>query len=102
MTRKGTLKALKRADWYHDPYMELIKKTTILFPPDLYGQLAHVAKQRKTSVGELVREACRVQYALSTRAERLTMVDRMEGLKLPAGTPAEMKRESVPAVEPLP
>lgn len=82
--------------------MEMVKKTTILFPPDLYLQLATVAKQRHTSVGELVRAACRAQYSLSTRENRLAMVGQLAGLSLPVGSPAEMKRESVPAVEPLP
>jgi len=40
----------------------LTKKTTILFSPDLYDRLARLAKQRRTSVGELVREACRAQF----------------------------------------
>ena len=35
--------------------MELSKKTTILFSPDLHERLAHLAKQRNTSIGELVR-----------------------------------------------
>jgi hypothetical protein len=80
----------------------LSRKLAILFPPDLYGQLDRVARQRKTSVGELVREACRAQYLLSTRQDRLAMVGQLAGLSLPVGTPDEMKRESVPAVEPLP
>ena len=89
-------------NWYPDPYMELLKKTTILFPPDLYGQLAQVARQPKTSAGELVREACRAQYSLVSRVNRLAMVNRLAALSLPVGTPGEWKRESVPAVEPLP
>ena len=82
--------------------MELVKKTTILFPPDLYSELARVARQRKTSVGELVREACRTQYFLATKEDRLAMVNQLAGLRLPVGTPEQMKRESVPSVEPLP
>jgi hypothetical protein len=82
--------------------MELVKKTTILFPPELYGQLAQLAEQRRTSVGELVRSACRKQYALSTREERLALVAEMATLQLPVGSPEEMARESEPAVEPLP
>jgi hypothetical protein len=82
--------------------MELIKKTTILFPADLYGQLARLAQQRKTSVGELVRDACRVQYRLSSRDERRALVSQLAALSLPVGSPGKMKRESVPHVEPLP
>ena len=82
--------------------MELTKKTTILFPPDLYQRLASLADQRHSSVGELVREACRVQYSLTSRADRLALVDRLGALSLPVGTVEEMERESVPAAGPLP
>ena len=82
--------------------MELTKKTTILFPPDLYQRLASLADQRHSSVGELVREACRVQYSLTSRADRLALVDRLGALSLPVGTVEEMERESVLAVGPLP
>ena len=82
--------------------MELTKKTTILFPPDLYQRLASLADQRHSSVGELVREACRAQYSLTSRADRLALVDRLGALSLPVGTMEEMERESVPAVGPLP
>lgn len=82
--------------------MELTKKTTILFPPDLYDRLARLAEQRKSSVGELVRQACRTQYSLSSRSERLAIIDQMAALSLPVGTPEELERESVPTVEPLP
>lgn len=82
--------------------MELVKKTTILFPPELYGQLTRLARQRNKSVGELVREACRAQYSLYKLEDRLALVDQLASLSLPTGTPQEMKRESVPAGEPLP
>jgi len=82
--------------------MELTKKTTILFPPDLYNRLARLARQRDSSVGELVREACRVQYSLSTASERLALVEQLASFSLPVGTLEEMERESVPAVDPMP
>jgi hypothetical protein len=75
---------------------------SILFPPDLYNQLTSLAAQRQSSVGELVREACRKQYSLSTRTERLALIAQMAALNLPVGTPEEMERESVAAVESLP
>ena len=81
--------------------MELSKKTTILFPPQLYQRLASLADQRHTSVGELVREACRAHYSLTSRADRLALVERLGALTLPVGTVEEMERESVPAVGPL-
>ena len=82
--------------------MELTKKTTILFPPDLYNRLAQLARQRGLSVGELVREACRAQYSLSTASERLALVERLARFSLPVGTPEEMERESVAAVDSMP
>ena len=82
--------------------MELTKKTTILFPPDLYDLLAALALKQKSSVGQLVREACRKQYSQSTRDERLGAVAALSSLRLPVGTPRQMKRESVPRPEPLP
>jgi hypothetical protein len=82
--------------------MELTTKTTILFPPDLYNRLAQLARQRDSSIGELVREACRVQYSLSTTSERLAVVEQLASFSLPVGTPEEMERESVPAVDLMP
>jgi predicted transcriptional regulator len=82
--------------------MGLMKKTTILFPPDLYQQLARLAKQRDSSVGELVRSACRSQYSIVSKEVRLAAVREMAAMSSPVGTPEEMERESVPPVEPLP
>jgi hypothetical protein len=42
--------------------MELTKKTTILFPPDLHDPLTQLASKRGTSLGALVREACEARY----------------------------------------
>ena len=61
--------------------MELSKKTTILFSPDLHARLLRLAAQRGTSLGDLVRTACERQYGLAT--------------------PEEMARESVPTPEEL-
>jgi hypothetical protein len=81
--------------------MELVKKTTILFPPDLYDQLAALAKQRKSSVGELVRDACRVRYFGHSAEARRAAVAALSEMRLPVGTPAEMKAESVAEEQPL-
>lgn len=82
--------------------MDLTKKTTILFSQDLYERLAKLAKQRHSSVGQLVREACRAQYFISTRKQRLAVVEELASLRLPVGTPEEMERESIAFVEALP
>jgi hypothetical protein len=81
--------------------MELIKKTTILFPPDLYAQMARLAKQRKSSVGELVRSACRLQYGLAAKDSRISAVAELASLSLPVGSSEQMEAESVPAIEGL-
>jgi hypothetical protein len=83
-------------------YMELTKKTTILFSTELYDDLASLARQRHLSVGELIREACRSQYFLTTRQERLSIVAKMAAMSLPVGTPEEIERELVPAAESIP
>jgi hypothetical protein len=82
--------------------MELVKKTTILFPPDLYAELTLLARRNKSSVGELVRDACRRQYGRPTRNERLAAVAELAQLGLPTGSPEQMEAESVPQAEPLP
>lgn len=73
--------------------MELTKKTTILFPPDLHRRLERLARERGTSMGELVREACRRNYGLVPEPERLQAVRRLSQLGLPVADPDEMKRE---------
>jgi predicted DNA-binding protein len=75
--------------------MELSKKTTILFPPDLHDRLERLAKERGTSMGQLVRQACREKYASVSEAERLEAVRRLSRLRLPVTDPDRMKRESV-------
>lgn len=57
--------------------MELTKKTTILFPPELHDRLVRLARDRRTSLGEL------------------------GALALPVASPAEMKREAVTPAEHL-
>lgn len=82
--------------------MELTKKTTILFPPDLYDQLSALAGKRNSSVGELVREACRRQYGREMRDQRMAAVVALSALNLPVGSPEEMERESTPSVASVP
>lgn len=81
--------------------MELVKKTTILFPPDLYDQLARLARQKNTSVGELVRSACRAQYTPTPNRDAMAAVNELATLPLPSGSSEEMERESVPVPKPL-
>ena len=81
--------------------MELTKKTTILFPPDLHDQLSRLAELRGTSLGDLVRKACEIQYGLVPVDARLEAVRELIGMSLPVGDPADLTRESVPAPEDL-
>ena len=76
--------------------MELTKKTTILLPPDLHQQLAAIARERKVSVGHLIRSACWKQYGVVPKEERLNAVRELCRLGLPVDSVAQMKRESVP------
>ena len=81
--------------------MELTKKTTILFSPELYEHLAAVARRRGVSLGELVRSACEVQYGFVDPQTRLEAVEELAALRLPVGSPAKLKAQSVPAPKKL-
>jgi len=79
--------------------MELSKKTTILFSPELHERLTRLAAQRRTSIGALVRTAVEQQYGLVSKEERLAAVVALGELNLPVGSPEAMERESVPTPE---
>lgn len=79
--------------------MELSKKTTILFPPAEHQRLTELAARRGVSLGELVREACAIQYGVD-RATQLEAVAALSALSMPVGSARDMKRESVMAVDP--
>lgn len=78
--------------------MELSKKTTILFSPDEHERLTELAARRGVSLGELVREACAIQYGVD-RDTQLEAVTALHALSLPVGSARDMKRESVIAVD---
>lgn len=79
--------------------MDLTKKTTILLSPDMHERLASLAAERKTSMGQLVREACERQYGDLSVTDRLAVVQRLGALNLPTGSVEQMERESVPDPE---
>lgn len=82
--------------------MELSKKTTILFPPDLHAQLTRLARQRDSSLGELVRKACEVHYQVAPAGSRLDAVEELAALALPVADVRQMKAESVPPPREMP
>ena len=79
--------------------MELSKKTTILFSPELHKHLSRIAAQKKISMGELVRTACERQYGVVSKDKRRVAVRELAALKLPVGDVPDMKMESVPSPE---
>ena len=81
---------------YMEVYMELTKKTTILFSEGFYRNLASVARGRRVSVGKLVRDACEQVYGITSRDEAVTAVEELAALGLPVEGPTTMKRQSVP------
>jgi predicted transcriptional regulator len=87
---------------YMEVDMEQSHKTTILLSPELRDRLRQLARQRGTSLGQLIREACISQYGLTSRQERLQAVDELAALQLPVAEPGQMKRESVPEPEDMP
>lgn len=72
---------------------ELTKKTTILFPPELYTHLEKVARQQGRSVGELVREATEIQYGKGGVAQRLRGVEELAHLRASTGEPHELEEQ---------
>lgn len=76
--------------------MELTKKTTILFSPELHRRLTRLASQRGVSMGELVREACEVQYGVVGSEARLDAAAALGALALPVADPQTLARESQP------
>jgi hypothetical protein len=79
----------------------MTRKLTIRMPADLYTHLRQLARLRRVTVSELVVSACRAQYRVFSREERLRAVERLGRMCAPVGTPEEMERESVPSPEEL-
>jgi predicted DNA-binding protein len=77
-------------------HMELSKKTTILFSPDLHRRLTGIAERQGMSLGELVREACEARYGIQADPRRADAADALGKLNLPVGTVQRMKKESQP------
>ncbi|MBL7073998.1 hypothetical protein ISS37_02000 [candidate division KSB1 bacterium] len=71
----------------------LDKKTTILFSPSLFKCLEALAKVKRTSIGNLIREAVKRQYGLLEENERLKAVKALGEINAPVKEWAEMEGE---------
>ena len=80
---------------YTELYMELNKKTTILFSHKQFDLLKRIAAVRRTSIGELIRKACEHEYGLVHKSEAEEAVDALAELSLPAYDIEQMKAEIV-------
>ena len=81
--------------------MDLSKKTTILLTEELHERLKRLAALQGTSIGELIRRACELQYGLVPADERLEAVKALAALRLPVGDIHDMEKDSVPPAEDL-
>lgn len=91
----------ERYNTYMEVDVELSKKTTILFSHEQHRLLTRLARERKTSFGELVRSACELEYGTSSLQRRLAAIEELSRLELPVSGVATMKRESVPGTDEL-
>ena len=74
--------------------MDLEVKTTILLTRNQYDQLRRLAKQKKRSMGDLIRSACEKEYGIVSPETASEAVEQLSRLKLPVDSPAKMKQES--------
>ncbi len=77
---------------YMEVYMELSKKTTLLFSPELHSRLTSLAARRGVSLGELVREACEAQFGLGGSPDRIDAARALGALSLPVPPAPEPAR----------
>lgn len=73
----------------------LSKKTTILFPPELYRQLEEIAKLSKTSVAQLIRQAVIKQYLFSDKKKRLEAVEHLSKIGGPVSDWKTIEQEII-------
>jgi hypothetical protein len=72
---------------------ERMRRTQILFPEDEYRHLQRVARERRCSVGRLVRDAVAKEYVDQPRQERTAAAGRLVKMGLPVRDWPEMERE---------
>lgn len=60
----------------------LTKRTNILFSEDIWSQLVELAASKKTSVGQLIREAVEDKYDKATElSERRELLEEIERIR---------------------
>lgn len=74
--------------------MPLSKRTTILFPPEVWDELGRVAKEKGTSVAHLVREAAVQRYLAPNKATRKAAVEALAAMRLPVSSWSQMEAET--------
>lgn len=82
--------------------MELSKKTTILLSEEMHRRLAQLARQRRTSLGGLIRDAVATCYGLHDPQSRIAAVEELAALDLPVDDVERLVEESVPEPQELP
>lgn len=69
------------------------KRVEILFDPDQYARLERIARERRESVGALIREAVQKTYLGPTREEKLAAVRWMAAQNIDLGSWEELEEE---------
>jgi hypothetical protein len=75
-----------------EAYMPATRRTQLLMDPVEFRQLRALARQRKTSVAELIRSAVREVY-LTALPDRRPLVEAILALKLPKTNWKKVKKE---------
>ena len=69
------------------------RRTQLLMDPDEFRRLRTLARQKKTSVAELIRDAVRATYLNPPREERTSIVEAIVRMKLPGMSWKKVRKE---------
>ena len=69
------------------------KRVEVLFDPEQYARLDRIAKERRESVGALIREAVARQYLGPTKEEKLAAVRWIAAQNIDLGSWEELEEE---------
>jgi hypothetical protein len=73
--------------------MKATRRTQLLMDPQEHRQLRQLARQKKTSVGELIRTAVRATYLKPQKPDREPLVEAILQMNLPAISWSRARRE---------